>query len=210
MFRTIFGTLVAVALAGTGVALLMWLLWWLWSRHEEESATPVIEIEAEPPDAGVEAEEHALSEAEGPAEEVVAVAAAMEVEPPSIEVEERTAVMAAEVAAVEEEAEGPAVEIEPTAVEVEAEAPPKPDDLKRIEGIGPKISSVLQAAGITTFARLADTDVNQLRQVLEDADPRLLRLADPTSWPDQASLAAAGNWDALEALKKELKAGRQG
>jgi predicted flap endonuclease-1-like 5' DNA nuclease len=192
MFRTIFGTLVAVVLAGTGVALLMWLLWWLWSRHEEESATPVIEIEAEPPDAEVETEEPA-----------------MEVEPPAIEVEERAAVMAAEVPAVEVEAEGPAEEIAPSAVRVESEAPPKPDDLKRIEGIGPKIAGVLQAAGITTFARLADSDVNQLRQVLEDADPRLLRLADPTSWPDQASLAAAGNWDALEALKQELKAGRR-
>jgi len=31
---------------------------------------------------------------------------------------------------------------------VEPAMPPKPDDLKRIEGIGPKISALLQEAGI--------------------------------------------------------------
>jgi hypothetical protein len=84
-----------------------------------------------------------------------------------------------------------------------------PDDLKRIEGIGPKISNVFRAAGIATFAQLAATDVERLRQVLEAANPNLLRLADPTTWPEQAKLAASGNWEALEALQDELKAGRR-
>jgi hypothetical protein len=85
---------------------------------------------------------------------------------------------------------------------------PQPDDLKRVEGIGPKISGVLQAAGITTFAQLADTDVDRLKQVLEEADPNLLRLADPTTWPQQARLAADGDWETLEKLQDELKGGR--
>jgi len=89
------------------------------------------------------------------------------------------------------------------------EAPPEPDDLKRIEGIGPKMSSVLQEAGITTFAQLAEADVSHLEQVLEEADPRLLRLANPATWTEQAALAAAGEWEALEALQNELKGSRR-
>lgn len=85
-------------------------------------------------------------------------------------------------------------------------APPMPDDLKRIEGIGPRISDLLQAAGITTFAQLAATDVSRLDQIVREAG---ITLADPVTWPEQASLAAAGEWDALEALQDELKGGRR-
>jgi large subunit ribosomal protein L17 len=83
------------------------------------------------------------------------------------------------------------------------------DDLKRIEGIGPKIASVLQEAGITTFSQLADTEVALLEEILEEADPRLLRLSDPSSWPEQAALAAGGEWDVLEALQATLERGRR-
>ncbi len=85
--------------------------------------------------------------------------------------------------------------------------PAPPDNLKRIEGIGPKISGVLNKAGITTFAQLAETDVSRLTQILTDAG--LSALADPTTWPEQAHLAAAGEWDALETLQDELKGGRR-
>jgi NADH-quinone oxidoreductase subunit I len=87
--------------------------------------------------------------------------------------------------------------------------PSEPDDLKRIEGIGPKIAAVLQAAGITTFAQLADTDVDRIKQVLEEADPNLLRLAEPSTWPKQAKLAAAGKWAALEKWQDRLKGGQE-
>ena len=83
----------------------------------------------------------------------------------------------------------------------------EPDDLKRIEGIGPKIASLLQAAGITTFAHLASTDVRKLKKIIAEAG--LTALADPTTWPEQATLAATGEWDALEALQDELKGGRR-
>ena len=80
------------------------------------------------------------------------------------------------------------------------------DDLKRIEGIGPKISGLLQAAGIATFAKLASTDVVHLLQIVRDAG---ITIADPTTWPEQAALAAEGEWERLEVLQEALKGGRR-
>jgi predicted flap endonuclease-1-like 5' DNA nuclease len=98
----------------------------------------------------------------------------------------------------------------PAVAEPQAPAgPARADDLKRIEGIGPKISSVLQAAGITTFAQLAATEVGRLEQILEEESPRLRRLADPGTWPEQARFAAAGDWQGLATLQSELKGGRR-
>jgi len=103
----------------------------------------------------------------------------------------------------------PVVEV-PVEVKAKApEPPPVPDNLKRIEGIGPRYSSVLQAAGIMTYAQLAAASPDELDQILEAEDPRLARLADPTSWPEQAALAAAGDWEALDALRERLKGGRR-
>jgi FtsH-binding integral membrane protein len=81
-----------------------------------------------------------------------------------------------------------------------------PDDLKRIEGIGPKISGLFQAAGIATFAKLASTDASHLLQIVRDAG---ITIADPTTWPEQAALAAEGKWEQLEALQEVLKGGRR-
>jgi len=83
--------------------------------------------------------------------------------------------------------------------------PSKPDDLKIVEGIGPKVSQLLNAAGIFTFAQLADASVDHLQEIVDAAR---LRMMDPTSWPDQARLAAAGDWDGLKKLQDELKGGR--
>lgn len=80
------------------------------------------------------------------------------------------------------------------------------DDLTLIEGVGPKINSVLHNAGIHTFADLAGSDVERLRQILLEAG---LRVNNPASWPQQAALAAAGKLDELKALQARLDAGRQ-
>ena len=66
------------------------------------------------------------------------------------------------------------------------------DDLKIIEGIGPKINTVLHGAGIRTFADLASADSGALKKILLEAG---LRLADPTTWPRQAALARDGRLD---------------
>jgi len=80
-----------------------------------------------------------------------------------------------------------------------------PDDLTRIEGIGPKIAAVLQAAGVRTFAELAALSVDQIKAILEGR----VRIARPDTWPEQAALAAAGDWDGLTALQNALKGGRR-
>jgi NADH-quinone oxidoreductase subunit I len=95
------------------------------------------------------------------------------------------------------------------AATTEAAAPAGPDDLTRIEGIGPKISEVLRGAGIETYAQLADTDADRIKQILEEADPKLLRLANPDTWPRQAKLAASGKWEALERWQERLKGGKE-
>ena len=83
----------------------------------------------------------------------------------------------------------------------------KPDNLTKIEGIGPKIAGLLQAAGINTFSELGKASNKTLKGILEDAGSRF-RMHNPGSWPKQAKLAAAGKWDALKKLQDELDGGR--
>ena len=84
----------------------------------------------------------------------------------------------------------------------------KMDDLKLIEGIGPKIADILQEAGIHTFKQLAEKDVESLREILDDAGSQFAS-HDPTSWPEQAELAALGKMDELKKLQDELQGGRE-
>jgi len=74
----------------------------------------------------------------------------------------------------------------------------KGDDLKKIEGIGPKIAEHFNNAGIFTFEELANTEVSKLQDILTAAGPRY-RMHNPGSWPKQARMAADGNWDELKA-----------
>jgi predicted flap endonuclease-1-like 5' DNA nuclease len=90
-------------------------------------------------------------------------------------------------------------------LEVEAAVP---DDLAVIEGVGPKISDLLNQHGIYTFAQLASTTAQGLRSILDSGGPRF-RIADPETWPTQALLARDGFWDALKALQDTLRAGRR-
>jgi hypothetical protein len=56
---------------------------------------------------------------------------------------------------------------------------------------------------------LSQTSVDRIKEALEAENPNLLRLADPTTWPEQAALAAQGEWEALAQLQDELKGGRR-
>ncbi len=80
------------------------------------------------------------------------------------------------------------------------------DDLTKIEGIGPKICQVLQDAGVVTFDKLANMTADGVREVLTTADAGL-SVHNPTTWPDQAKMAAAGEWEKLKVWQDELHGG---
>ena len=84
----------------------------------------------------------------------------------------------------------------------------EPDDLTRIEGIGPKIQELLYAAKIYTFAQLSKTDVARLKGILDDAGERF-QMHEPKTWPEQAQLAADGRWEQLQKLQDLLRGGRE-
>ena len=82
------------------------------------------------------------------------------------------------------------------------------DDLTLIEGVGPKGAEALAAGGLATFAAIAAATPEEISAVLEAADGSFNSMV-PTSWPEQAQLAADGKFEELEALKDNLKGGRE-
>ncbi len=83
----------------------------------------------------------------------------------------------------------------------------KADDLKIIEGIGPKAAEALVAAGIDTFAKLSVASVGAVKEILEASTSKLSHL-DPTTWAQQSQLAADGKMDELKTLQDELNGGK--
>jgi large subunit ribosomal protein L21 len=100
----------------------------------------------------------------------------------------------------------PAKKAEPKTVAKPAakKATGKADDLKKVEGIGPKIASTLVEAGISTFAELAKTDAAKIAEIISDV--RGNHVTD--TWPAQAQLAADGKWDELKKWQDELDGGK--
>jgi predicted flap endonuclease-1-like 5' DNA nuclease len=88
-----------------------------------------------------------------------------------------------------------------------AAKPKKKDDLKVVEGIGPKIEGLCHSAGIYTFGDLAKATVETLKGILSDAGPRY-QMHDPASWPAQSAMARDGKWDELKTWQDELNKGR--
>ena len=83
----------------------------------------------------------------------------------------------------------------------------KGDDLTIVEGIGPKVAAIFVEAGIKTFADLAKKSKEELEAIL-DPNGAVYAAMDPTTWPQQAQLAADGKMEELETLKKELNGGK--
>ena len=71
------------------------------------------------------------------------------------------------------------------------------DDLKKVEGIGPKIEEVLNKSGIYTFKQLYNSDSNRLKKLLDDAGNQF-KMHNPQSWPHQAGMADRGEWEELK------------
>jgi len=104
-----------------------------------------------------------------------------------------------------------------TTEEKKVEAPAEPakvadfaakDDLKTVEGIGPKIEELLNVAGINTFSALENTAVDKLKGILADAGGRY-KSHNPSTWPKQSGMAAAGKWDELKKWQDELDGGKE-
>ena len=99
-----------------------------------------------------------------------------------------------------------AVKVEKAAPAPKAAAPKKAkaDDLKKIEGIGPKIAETLVAAGIATYADLAKAKPAKISEIIADVRGNHV----PDTWPQQAKLAADGKWDELKDLQDKLDGGK--
>lgn len=95
----------------------------------------------------------------------------------------------------------PAIKNEPLPAAVSADK--HHDDLKKIEGIGPKTAEILIQAGITSFEKLSMKSSSEIKEILRAAKGRGV----PDTWPEQARLAAAGDWSALAELQNKLKGG---
>jgi len=79
----------------------------------------------------------------------------------------------------------------------------KPDDLKKIEGIGPKIASTLNEAGIITFKDLSKAKPADIAEIIKDVRGNHV----PDTWPKQAEMAAEGKWDELKEWQDKLDGG---
>ena len=83
-----------------------------------------------------------------------------------------------------------------------------PEDLTKIEGIGPKIAETLNAAGINTYAELAAATPEAIKEILDKAEGNFAA-HDPATWPKQSQMAADGKWDELKKWQDELDGGKE-
>ena len=83
----------------------------------------------------------------------------------------------------------------------------KQDDLKLVEGIGPKIESMFKAGGIKTWQALSNASVADCQKVLDGGGNRY-KIHDPASWPMQAKMCYEGKWTALAKWQDEHKHGK--
>jgi large subunit ribosomal protein L27 len=103
------------------------------------------------------------------------------------------------------------VETAPVAEEAPAKKAKKVDagdDLKKIEGIGPKIAEIFNNEGIMTFAQLSETPTEKMQEILAAAGSRYAS-HNPSTWAKQAAMAAAGQWDELKAWQDEMNGGKE-
>ncbi len=80
------------------------------------------------------------------------------------------------------------------------------DDLTKIEGIGPKAANALVEGGITSYSVLAETSIEAIKKILDEADGHFASMK-PDTWPKQSALAADGKWDELKELQDRIDGG---
>ena len=84
----------------------------------------------------------------------------------------------------------------------------KENDLKIIEGIGPKIEELFNTSGILTWKSLSESSIDRLREILSKAGEGY-QIHDPSSWPKQAKFAYEGKWKDLKDWQNSLDGGRE-
>ena len=84
----------------------------------------------------------------------------------------------------------------------------KSDNLQIIEGIGPKMESVLKENGVNNHSDLSDQSPESLRAILGKYGDKY-KIIDPTTWSQQAGFAASNDWDGMIDLQKKLVAGKE-
>lgn len=84
----------------------------------------------------------------------------------------------------------------------------KQDDLKIVEGIGPKIEELFKTSGILTWKALSESSVDRLREILSKAGEKY-QIHDPNTWPRQSKLASEGKWQQLKDWQNTLDGGRE-
>lgn len=82
------------------------------------------------------------------------------------------------------------------------------DDLKVVEGIGPKIEGLCHDIGIKTWKALSEADYDTLKKMLTDAGSRY-QMHDPKTWPKQAGMAYRNEWKELNKWQDEHSHGRE-
>ncbi len=89
----------------------------------------------------------------------------------------------------------------------EADAAETPDNLRRIEGIGPKIEKALKAAGYGTYAKIAGASEDELREAVASQGIKFAPSA--SSWADQAQYLVDSDADGLEEYQDYLVGGQE-
>ena len=84
----------------------------------------------------------------------------------------------------------------------------KENDLKVVEGIGPKIEALDHAAGISTCHQLSETSTEKSQSIL-DAGGENYAIHNPSTWAKQALLAYQGKWQELKDWQDNLRGGKE-
>jgi len=79
----------------------------------------------------------------------------------------------------------------------------KENSLTVVKGIGPKIQSLFYKNNIRSWSALADCNIGRCQEIL-DAGGNSFSMHDPATWPEQARLAAEGEWKELHDWQNHL------
>lgn len=179
------------------------VMFWIWIRRDDL---------AEKRDEALKSAEEAARQAENLAKKTkdnaqakIDITEEKVVEAVAESVEEVIDVVETVAETIEEAADDMADDVEETVDEVADML--DPDDLTKVEGIGPMYASILIAAGVATYKDLASKSQADIEKIIKDAGKR--RPASVVTWAEQATLAAKGDWDGLEKLQASLDGGRR-